>query len=262
MAADCEELTFDFVDDVCLALQENSIDIASVPPTSAIKMGPLIELYHFASGVKPALKIPVNVPNSMHSLLQSVRRFRTDIDQSSSAGFVRAQDLIDDDLLWTDFTIRAKRAASSSGLSNDIGGRIVAAVMELYSNIVEHSEHVGTGYVAYSASEKYFEFLVADRGIGVLNSLRKNINFTHLNDYEEALKLAISENVSRFEAADRGFGFRPIFVGLANMSDLVRFRSGDCAYIWERASDRTIGAKTVQLARMSGFLCYVRCSRS
>jgi hypothetical protein len=46
----------------------------------------------------------------------------------------------------------------------------------------------------------------------------------------EALQLMLTEGVSRHGAASgRGMGFRPLFIGLANLNGRLRFRSGDHA---------------------------------
>jgi hypothetical protein len=84
-----------------------------------------------------------------------------------------------------------------------------------------------TGFVAFRAIPEAFEFVVADRDIGILNSLKTAAEYAHLTDHGHALRLALSEGCSRHgTAAGRGMGFRPLFIGLANLHAGLRFRSG------------------------------------
>ncbi len=156
--------------------------------------------------------------------------------------------------------MRAKLAATNAGFASDEAGQFVAAMGELRSNIIEHSERKNTGYLAYDTRPKRFEFVVADAGIGVLQSLRSHSHFSSVGDAGTALRLALSEGVSRhYDDKDRGKGFRPIFVGLANASRHLRFRSGDHSREIERKSDGTLPATTRQLSQLRGFLSSVTC---
>jgi hypothetical protein len=65
--------------------------------------------------------------------------------------------------------------------------------------------------------------------------------------------------VSRFGAPDRGKGFRPIFTGLANLSGLLRFRSGDHALGIDGQSPSLVKAHTAQKLILPGFLASVTC---
>jgi anti-sigma regulatory factor (Ser/Thr protein kinase) len=175
-------------------------------------------------------------------------------------GFIKVDRLLDDDLVSTDFNMRIKRAARSSGFSDDISGNFVAAIHEIYNNIYEHSENADSGYVVYSALPGIFEFVVADQGSGVLASLRTNEEYRHLNDCGKALELALTDGVSRFEKGQgRGLGFRPLLIGLANISKHIRFRSGDHSREFRRNSGGELTTRTSQKSQLAGFFCSVVC---
>jgi anti-sigma regulatory factor (Ser/Thr protein kinase) len=179
---------------------------------------------------------------------------------SGGQGFVTVADIEMDYANWMDFAMRAKRAATESGFSGDQAGQFVAAMGELHSNIVEHSERRSTGYLVFDATPSRFEFVVADAGIGVLQSLRWHPHYSDLRDAGTALCLALSEGVSRFYGEkDRGRGFRPIFVGLANASKHLRFRSGDQGREIIQDGDGNLVATTRQRARLDGFVSCVVC---
>ncbi|RWO03763.1 MAG: hypothetical protein EOS07_32600 [Mesorhizobium sp.] len=179
---------------------------------------------------------------------------------SGHQGYTSVDKLGRDELAWTDFVLRAKRAAISAGFSDDYGGKLTAAIGEFYANVIDHSGRIDTGYVVYSASPGRFEFVVADTGIGVLNSLRSNPTYAHLADAGTALEYALDEGVSRYYTEQgHGFGFRPLFVGLANISRYMRFRSDDHSRSLTRKADGSIDAQTSQLANTSGFFCCVVC---
>jgi len=116
------------------------------------------------------------------------------------------------------------------------------------------------GDPAPACSANRFEFVVADAGVGVLQSLRTHPHFAYVKDSGTALELALSEGVSRFyDDKDRGRGFRPIFVGLANASSHLRFRSADHSREIVRGHGGRLLATTHQRASLKGFLCSAIC---
>ena len=83
------------------------------------------------------------------------------------------------------------------------------AFSELANNVIHHAES-GGGYVL---AQKYcfsdgprVEIAVADCGIGIQASLRKNQKFTDRLSDEDAIELAIKEGVSSLEDKYRGYG--------------------------------------------------------
>ncbi|MER9767921.1 hypothetical protein [Mesorhizobium sp. M0130] len=180
--------------------------------------------------------------------------FRADGQQ----GVITVRSVVRNAMNWHDFSIRAKNAATSVGVGQQESWQLIASLEEIYTNTIEHSERADTGMVAYAARPGSFEYVVCDTGIGVLRSLRKNPLYAGVLDSCTALELALSEGVSAKAEQGRGMGFRPIFVGLANISRVVRFRSGDGARILSRQTDGTLPATTLQRAWIDGLFCSVK----
>jgi hypothetical protein len=252
------ELSFDLVDDIILALTAKTVTEADLPAVSARHLGPVMELRH--SGQKLNQRKWLDL--GRHSdLVRAVTTGSKWFAGSGMQGCVRlAPDLINDPG-WTEFAMRGKKAATQVGFVGDEAGQLFGAVKELRDNIGEHSQNPNTGYLAYDATQGHFEFVVADSGIGVLNSLRTHPHYSHITDSGSALTMALSEGVSRhYDDKDRGLGFRPIFVGLANASEHLRFCSGDHTKELTRGADRKVISSTRQKAPLSGFFCSVRCA--
>ena len=151
--------------------------------------------------------------------------------------------------------MRAKRAAKLAGLANDVAGKSIAAISELLNNISEHSGALGSGYITFEATPGRFDFVVADHGVGALESLKRNPDYSTLHDSGTAIELALSDGVSRHQEKGRGLGFRPLLVGLANMCDSIRFRSDDHSREYTRPVSGEIEAQTLEKAPLKGFFC-------
>lgn len=154
----------------------------------------------------------------------------------------------------------ASRAAQRVGVPQTMARRLAAAIRELESNIVEHSGKPDTGIIAFQATYGAFEFVVADRGIGTLATLRQAPEFSHVTDHGSALDLVLREGVSRYgRSANRGMGFRDLFLGLAAASADLRFRSGDHALSVAGFGPNPTGAALAQKPYFAGFLASVVC---
>lgn len=155
---------------------------------------------------------------------------------------------------------RLKRLSIRAGFSDDHSGKFVAAIDELWSNVVEHSRRSETGYIGFKLVPGRFEFVVADYGVGILASLNSNPVYADLADHGRAIELALSEGISRHHKDEgHGFGFRPLFIGLANIARDLRFRSGDHAREITRTSSAPPEARTYELAPLPGFFCSITC---
>ncbi|BCH55348.1 hypothetical protein ACQZ61_06065 [Agrobacterium vitis] len=155
---------------------------------------------------------------------------------------------------------RIKRLSIGAGFSNDHSGKFVAAIDELWSNVVDHSQRYETGYIAFEIAPGKFEFVVADYGVGILASLNSNPIYADLADHGRAIELALSEGISRYHKDEgHGFGFRPLFIGLANIARVLRFRSGDHAREVIRLNSAPPQARTYELAPLPGFFCSITC---
>jgi hypothetical protein len=112
----------------------------------------------------------------------------------------------------------------------------------------------------FRAGLRRFEFIVADQGIGVLDSLRSSVEYAALNDSGEALSLTPTDGVSRFgSGSTRGLGFRPLFIGLANLKGALRFRSGDHALLIDGRNPSLITARLAEKPTIKGFLASIVC---
>jgi hypothetical protein len=159
----------------------------------------------------------------------------------------------------TRLSILTKRSARAAGFDDRAASQLSAAVGELLSNIVEHSEASHTGLVAFQALDGCFEFIAADQGVGALASLRRNSRFTALTTDREALPLVLEHGCSRHDNPGRGAGFDDMFRGLANHNGSLRFRSGDAAVLIDGASPGLVNRKVKKKPQLKGFLASVTC---
>lgn len=261
-------LTFSQVDDLAFAAERGRLE-GGIPDCirwAAGDLGPLLELNHLATaGLLPA-------PQSGNWLfldgMTDFYRAMTDDRQqwmraeSRNIGFLRTEAKPPTNTTaWTTFGLAAQKAAVIAGFPNKVAGQLVGALLEMQSNVYEHSEAPQTGLVVFRAAPSVFEFVVADRGIGVLDSLRSGITHADLTDHGTALQLTLTEGCSRLgDGIGRGMGFRPLFIGLANLRGFLRFRSGDHALTIEGNHPTLVMARLAQRPYLRGFFAAVRCT--
>lgn len=258
-------LDFAALDGIAFAAERGRLHGRELPRLKAGDIGPVIELFQLAaSGLVPTPR------RAAWLFLDGLDAFERALDDGRSRwvcpegrriGFLRTQrSPPQDETLWTGFGLAAQQAATVAGFPRKIAAQLAAALGEIYSNIYEHSGAPGTGLIAFRAEPDRFEFAVADRGIGVLESLRTCGEYTALSDYDEALRLALTDGVSRYgRGTDRGHGFRPLFVGLANLNGALRFRSGDHALLIDGRNPSLMTARPAQKPRIPGFFISVIC---
>ncbi|WP_434615202.1 hypothetical protein [Azospirillum sp. B2RO_4] len=176
-------------------------------------------------------------------------------------GFLRtSSDLVNDEKAWVSFALCAQKAANMAGFSRRTSAQFAGALGELRDNIYEHSGVSEDGIIAFRAEKGVFEFAASDRGMGVLESLRTSDDYAEVIDYGEALSLILTDGVSRYGlSSGRGRGFRPIFIGLANINGSLRFRSGDHALIINGQNPSLMSAQTSQKTMIEGFSASVIC---
>ncbi len=135
--------------------------------------------------------------------------------------------LLSHDTSWTAFVKRAEVTARSVGIADHVAAAIAGAMLELADNVIQHSEAPASGIAAFARARGYFEYVVADAGIGMLRSLRRAPEFQSLRDDLEALPLAITPGVSRRgRGSGYGYGYRQVFAPLRAASGSIRLRSG------------------------------------
>lgn len=257
-------LTYDIADDIALALESGAAAIDDLQMYRVCDVSPVLELIHCRPEVASSingLSAWLDIRGAGALLVASTGNQNTFISADGRQGMISVAEIHRNASAWTDFAIKLKAAAGEAGFSSDHGGKLLAAIKEFFSNVIEHSERIETGQVFFSAQRRRFEFVVRDRGIGVLGSLKKNPKYAFLNDDGSAIELALQEGVSRhIEEPGHGFGFRPVFVGLTNLSEYIRFRSGDHCREFFRGPGRSIDAHTKQSSRLDGFSCAVICT--
>ena len=163
---------------------------------------------------------------------------------------------------WDQWTTHAENIAKSQGLNAHLIAGLLGAMIEIQDNVYEHSGAPETGLVAYATTATSFEFVVADRGIGVLSSLRENPNYADVSDAGAALGLAITDGVSRFPSeTGHGQGFNQLFRALVGHNAELRFRSGDHALTLRPGRNFTEGASVLaQVAPLAGLSISVFCN--
>lgn len=265
MTATPNRLLFRDVDELAFAAARGKLDGVNPQAFHAPdQIGPLMELLHLSAvGKHPHLRSWLT-GSSMTPLVAALgqqARASWVSPRHPGLGYIRVIYGGDASGRLADFLMKAKRAGREvSGLSAAVSGQLVAAMRELENNIHEHSGAPRTGVLAYKAEPGDFEFVVADHGMGMLRSLRQSDSYADLSDEGKALEAGLTDGVSRYGAnIRRGYGFRPIFIGLANLYGELRFRSGDHALMMDGTNPGLATARISQKVPMEGFLVSVRC---
>ncbi len=259
------KLTFAALDELAFASVNASARLRDIQPSSLLptSLGPLIELMFLASeGFLPKSAInwlcSANLADFLAAWSSGRRQW---LSRTSHLGFIRTRE---ESSSWyfdsSDFLMRVQRAGREiSKLPDSVPGQMASAIGELEGNIQEHSEAASTGVLVFRATDSILEFVVADRGIGLLRSLRNSPKYGELNDHGSALELALTDGVSRVNDPLRGHGFRPIFQGLANLNGYLRFRTGDSAIVMDGTAPTLATAQLSQKPNFNGFFVSVRC---
>jgi len=261
-----EPLTFSSVDDLAFAADRGRLSIRnSVPALRVQELGPFLEyLLLSGAGLLPA---PADAPwlslNGIADLYSALsnRRHVWTCPRTRLAGIFRTfQQRPADETAWNMFSVAAEHAAIEAGFPKRIAVQLAGAIGEMEGNIYEHSRSSKSGVLVFRGEPGTFEFVVADRGIGVLKSLRTCPEYSHLSDHGEALTFALRDGVSRFGSGeDRGHGFRPLFTGLANLNGVLRFRSGDHALTINGYNPTVMPVRVAKKVSITGFFASVRC---
>ena len=131
---------------------------------------------------------------------------------------------------WEQWLLHAENVAKAKGVPAPLVASLIGAIGEMQDNVYEHSGAARTGLIAYAVTDRTFEFVVADRGMGVLKTLHQNPEYAYLPDAGVALMQAIRPGVSRFPAASgRGQGFVQLCRSMVTHRVELRLRSGDHA---------------------------------
>jgi hypothetical protein len=266
MAASKKPLSFSAVDDLAFAAAHGCLDRTQSPgvfvPTN---LGALFEFLYLLEGDRlPTFAGAWLVPNGAGSLITAFREERECwlSPEAKRMGYIRAwRRGPDADHHLTGFLMAAKRAARNvARLPGDTPDLLEAAMAEMEGNIHDHAEAPETGVLAFRAQQSVFEFVVADRVIGVLASLRSCPEYDGLEDHGAALHATLTDGTSRHGSrSGHGHGFRDMFTGLMNLQAALRFRSGDHALLMDGTSPTLATAQLAQKPMMDGFFVSVRC---
>lgn len=259
-------LTFSEVDDLALGHELGTLDSTKISGRwLATDLGPLVEFH--------SLEVQQRVPTwfadrhltisprlaTLVARLQARQSF-TPLHGSDDCGVFCACSAQDGDQ-FTAFKLAAMKAAEAAGFQVATARQLSAAMGELRSNVIEHSEAPDTGAICFAWQPGRFEFASVDRGIGVLASLRTGQEFATLTDHGTALQIATSDGRSRYgSGSGRGNGFRDLFLGLMNHRGDLRFRSGDHALELIGSANDSAEACIAQKAHLGGFAVTVSCS--
>jgi hypothetical protein len=263
-------LDFSLLDDLALAAQRRKVDVS--PHLASLELahiGPLVELL-LLSRANASLGLSVRaLPNS---------RRRQALDKALSAdwlgrgvyvashdqqvGFIATKRDSDgaESTNWTQFCRKAQEAAEFATMPKPAAQAIVGALREIEENVHIHSNRAVDGIAGFSAKPNEFEFVVGDSGIGMLQSLRQHPDYAALDDAGTALRFGLENGQSRYgRNSGRGWGFNTLFIGLANMNGVLRFRTEDHGLVIDGLNPSLVTATLVQRATLQGFMASVVC---
>ena len=261
-----KNLTFEIVDDLVGAHARGRLIGKPQTHFSPVDLCPLIELMFEATDGRAGPLLRTGWLDSVTQMdIRSALASPANIwlDGPRRRGFMRTvfnplEE--DDDIQRHRFLMAARVAAEDVGFVKPVAQYLAAALREMESNIHEHSDRAASGILAFQARPSLFEFVAADGGVGVLDTLREAEEFYELTDAGLAMHFALQENVSRYgRGLGHGNGFRDLFQGLAHLNADLRFRSGDHVLLISGAHPDLKMARLAQKPRYGGFLAAVRC---
>lgn len=253
-------LTFDVLDDLAdLAEGERAGEVAG---TAVRRIGPLVEYaYHDYLNARRTLKVWSRSAEAaaLGETLWPPGALAVPANTSLSPGdveFIRPprSEADADRGDWLAFRKRFENAAVRVGVEHGFAKALSGTMWEMTDNVIFHSEAPQTAVVGYRISDGEFEYVVADAGVGVYDSLKKHLDYADLKDSTEALRVATKAGESRFgRGSGHGFGFRQLLENIAKRDSSLRFRSGDASLNVEGSLDR-VSYTTRQGTFFKGFL--------
>jgi hypothetical protein len=256
-------LSFDLLEDVMLLPSSKYEEI--VERSTILRIGPLVEYaYHHYEDAANYLRSRSDSPavNSLLNVLTGHTRPASDTwMKARPVEFFRTPQSVKevDDPNWTAFCMRLIDAGVKAGLPKQFSQGLAGTFEEMTGNLLEHSERSASGVVGYMWRAGEFEYVVADAGIGVLNSLRQHSDYSLMADAGEALETAVCDGESRHGKRQlRGTGFHDLITNIARRNSYLRFRSGDHSYALD--GTKSLPIKQLQhCAHFQGFLISVVC---
>lgn len=229
------------------------------------RIGPIVELAMGSlqyAGEYGSISVEGGFASSLRAALGSGRPFGGTYRDIAGAFPLGAENpVVAQQSGWDQWTAHADNAARAQGLNSHLVAGMMGALIEMQDNVYEHSGAPATGLVAYAVTPSSFEFVVADRGTGVLATLRQNQRYADITDAGAALSEAIKDGVSRFpDEEGRGTGFNQLFTALVGHNAELRFRSGDHALTMRPTCDALHGQIILaKVAPLDGLAVSVIC---
>lgn len=167
----------------------------------------------------------------------------------NSSSFARAQrdDVVlqrlpeePSDNSWTALKLEFMRTLRNNGFTNSLSSRVTGAVAELTNNVWDHSEKTDSGLLAFQVRRRKFTLVIADIGIGVRESLRRNPQYRNIQTHKMAIEKALVPGISRFEDSSRGMGFIDFLSIVTDLHGVARLRTGDVALTIDRTNELEI----------------------
>jgi anti-sigma regulatory factor (Ser/Thr protein kinase) len=159
---------------------------------------------------------------------------------------------------WISQLHAIQKELGENGFGINLARALTSAVAEMVDNVWIHSSINLPGLLGYQIHRRKFAFCVADMGIGVLTSLKRNSRYRHLASSMDALELAITPGASALKDGS-GLGFPTLLHCLAELWGHVRFRSGEAVMTIDRSSEHR--TKNFHYApSLPGLHVAVRCS--
>jgi anti-sigma regulatory factor (Ser/Thr protein kinase) len=159
---------------------------------------------------------------------------------------------------WVQRLQEVQRELGENGFGSNLARALTSAVAEMVDNVWIHSAADWPGLLAYQIKRRKFAFSVADLGIGVLSSLRRNPQHRDLVSSMDALQKAVQPGVSSHSNGD-GLGFPSLLHALAELWGTTRLRSGEAAMVIDRTSENR-KKNYLYLPELPGLHVAVRCS--
>lgn len=256
-------LDFDLLDDLALGVERARIQFQKLGRVSANSLGPLIEMAFVASNWEQSELSEYNWLhiNGFSDIIRELGTQESDEQRTGvKTGWI-CGDQLTDETPWTGFLIRVSSVCKSGGFDPRAKNAIMAAFGEFRSNVLEHAGQLRGAIAAFHLGDRGLEIVVADKGRGVLASMQSSDVYKSLDDSGSALKLIVTDGVSRYDSPERGHGFTYLFQGLANRFNHIRLRSGDHALEVFRENGVRPTERVSQKARIPGLLVYARFDR-
>lgn len=226
---------FSVVDDLLAEAERGRLrDHGAFVIENAGRIGPLVELLS-ATMSHPREYQTVSLAGSFANRLREAWASGTPFgggfgDMAGAFPLPADNPTLSDDPHWEQWLLHAENIAKANGVAAPLVASFIGALREMQDNVYEHSSAAKTGLVAFAVAAGSFEFVVSDRGLGILQTLRQNPNYADLPDSGAALLQAIKPGVSRFSAeTGRGQGYVQLCRSMVTHRVELRFRSGDHA---------------------------------